>query len=266
VAEVTSLSREESIRAWAGSRQDLLRLGEVMDKQFVDARREALLERHPARGRIFRFLLKLMRRTADEDKRNQRHEEDTGVKLEVVDEDNKLHKDQYKALLDRIELRDITKLTLSCAVDGNNCTVRLSKVGNPGSALQVEGEPAWAREAFASVSAALKDGRPSWHLLRHPAVTIVGLLILFLAGLTLFWTSDWIDNVHWGWSIAGFAATYALPLFIFVLGQQLFPPFELSEPGRTNRRQKLVRTGASLAGAVVTIATVVSAVIGIVGK
>ena len=157
------LPREEPIRAWAGDRNDLIQLGNIIDREFQLNRHLARekLEKELSRSAKRNILGRETKRSKELSERRRREVEDSWqVKLEVQNRQGKARKGECQSLLPNVKFEQVSGLTLSCSVGKEECAVTLSNGGSQGSSLKVNGNPQWVLSATSNVQAQLmKEGR-----------------------------------------------------------------------------------------------------------
>ncbi len=252
-----SLLQEKPIKTWRGGKDQLLRLGEVMDRQFVELCHKAEQSAVPT----WNTLIPWRKRRLIGEIRSRYQ-----VILEVTDQDKRIVKDTFSEALRNNELTGIHKITFNCSVDDQSCTLTLTTNGANNSSLTVQGPPAWARQAFAELSRTLRHSRPWWTWMWLTYLqTIVGMTLVAAVIATSFVVVD--DSGPFWWTefiILGVAAL--LPWFLLLVLHWLFPAISVKEEGAPDTRRQVGRIVGGLVGAAVTILTITTSVISVINR
>jgi hypothetical protein len=265
------LPKEEPIRAWAGDRDDLVQLGDVMDELFVQEREQALEQVRAELSQLStRNILGRETKASKERSAQREHQAINSwqVKLEAKDHQGRARKGDCRHLLEKVDFEETSGLTFSCSVRNRNCSVTLANGGSQNSSLKVSGDPQWALSALSNLREQLNKQRPGWSFLRNGWVGLF-LYSVFMISAFFAWfsASDWVDS-NYSSEAMWWAAFIGIPIAfigIFTFGtiiySKTFPAFEIREPGRTSRRRRVAQTIGGIVGALVVLLTIVQGVI-----
>jgi len=208
----TSLRLDRDYGAWAGTRQDLLALGRVMEAQFNDERErvlqayedeknlldqeeaELLTEEEASESALER--IKHQRQSAEETK--DRRLNGLRAVLEVTDRENEDTRDAIDDMLDEYEFQQAHRVYLSCESweTSRRCSIRASNSWVGEVNLSVSGDTPWVRSAFGAIEKEVRKRRPWWTFLRH-MISYFSITIAVAFGTALA-VSALITVTSWG--------------------------------------------------------------------
>jgi hypothetical protein len=264
------LTENKSIRAWAGTVEDLRQLGQIIEDEFSTDREREISE-FRKEVRFKRAWRRLARRSTEQfDIPLNTYGR---VTLTATDDHNESSTGALDIIVDdaELDLTEMVQFDFICGVRDATCHLSLSR--RPGlSQLNLSGSRKSVPSALRNIGHALDDNLPWWGIFRYWVASTL-LSVLFFIGCwgAIVAAAEAIDD-RWSTTaelvlvLGGIALVPLMWWGVVAFGRRVFPTLEVQVPGSSTSRQQVKRAAAAVVAAFLSVVAIGQGVLWLVNN